>query len=65
MAVVATLLNGMPRGLICLPEYLIFRIIRAYFTLESMMSITLSHTRHVQEDDYRNDVVSDKPIRVA
>jgi cellulose synthase/poly-beta-1,6-N-acetylglucosamine synthase-like glycosyltransferase len=65
MAVVATLLNGMPRGLICLPEYLVFRMIRAYFTLESMMSITLSHKRHVQEDDFRNDVVSDKPIRVA
>jgi cellulose synthase/poly-beta-1,6-N-acetylglucosamine synthase-like glycosyltransferase len=65
MAIVATLLNGMPRGLICLPEYLVFRIIRAYFTLESMMSITLSHKRHVQEDDFRNDVVSDKPIRIA
>ena len=65
MAIFATLLNGMPRGLLCMPEYLIFRIIRAYFTLESMMSISLSRVRHVQEDDYKNDVVSDKPIRVA
>ena len=65
MAVAATLLNGMPRGLICMPEYLIFRILRSYFTLESMMSISLSKTRHIQENDYKNDVVSDRPIRVA
>lgn len=65
MAVVATLLNGMPRGLICIPEYLIFRILRAYFTLESMMSISLSNVRNVQEDAYKKDEVANKPIRVA
>ncbi len=65
MAVFATLLNGIPKGLICMPEYLIFRILRAYFTLESMMSISLSNVRKVQEHDYRNDVVSNRPIRVA
>ena len=65
MAIAATLLNAMPRGLICLPEYLVFRIIRSYFTLESMMSITLSRHRRVQEHDYLNDVVPDKPVRVA
>ncbi|SEW32066.1 Glycosyltransferase, catalytic subunit of cellulose synthase and poly-beta-1,6-N-acetylglucosamine synthase [Cognatiyoonia koreensis] len=65
MAVVATLLNGMPRGLLCIPEYLIFRILRAYFTLESMMSISLSNVRQVQEDAFRKDVVPNKPIRVA
>ncbi|MCF2904959.1 glycosyltransferase family 2 protein [Octadecabacter sp. CECT 8868] len=65
MAIFATLLNGMPRGILCLPEYLIFRIIRAYFTLESMMSISLSNVRHVQEQAYIEDIVPQKPIRVA
>ena len=65
MAIFSTLLNGVPRGLYCIPEYLVFRILRAYFTLESMLSISLSNERKVQEDDYRNDVVSNRPIRVA
>ena len=39
VAVAASLLNGIPRGLIVLSEYLIFRVIRAYYTLESMLSI--------------------------
>lgn len=65
MAVFATLLNGVPRGIICIPEYLIFRILRSYFTLESMMSISLSDTRNVQETAYQEDIVSNRPIRVA
>lgn len=65
MAILSTLLNRMPFGIVCIPEYLIFRILRAYFTLESMMSISLSNVRQVQEDAYIKDEVSDKPIRVA
>lgn len=65
MAIFATLLNGLLRGMICLPEYLIFRIVRSYFTLESMMSITLSKARRDQEEDVKLDVVSNRPIRVA
>ena len=41
MAIFATLLNGMPKGILYVPEYIIFRILRAYFTLESMLSISI------------------------
>jgi hypothetical protein len=37
----ACLINGKPLALLYLPEYLIFRILRAYFTLESMLSISI------------------------
>jgi len=42
MAVFATLVNGYPRGLLALPDYLVFRAIRAYLTLESLLSIRLT-----------------------
>ena len=41
MAVLASLINGMPHGILALPEYLLFRIMRGYFTLESMLSILI------------------------
>ena len=41
MAIFSTLLNGMPKGILYVPEYIIFRILRAYFTLESMLSISI------------------------
>lgn len=65
MAVVASLLNGVPRGILALPEYLIFRILRAYFTLESMLSILIDVRAEDLERAIRLDIVSDKPIRVA
>ncbi len=41
MAIFSTLLNCMPKGILYVPEYIIFRILRAYFTLESMLSISI------------------------
>ena len=41
VACFACLINGKPMALLYLPEYLIFRILRAYFTLESMLSISI------------------------
>lgn len=41
MAVFACLLNGRPRALLNLPEYVLFRALRSYFTLESLLSISL------------------------
>ena len=65
MAVVASLLNGVPRGILALPEYLIFRVLRAYFTLESMLSILVDVQAKNLERAIRLDLVPDRPIRVA
>ncbi|WP_425056049.1 glycosyltransferase [Pseudomonas abyssi] len=35
----AALINGAPRALLYIPEYLLFRLLRSYFTLESMLSV--------------------------
>ncbi len=65
MAVVASLLNGVPRGIFALPEYLIFRVLRAYFTLESMLSILIDVRAENLERVIRLDIVPNKPSRVA
>lgn len=65
MAVAASLLNGVPRGIIALPEYLIFRVIRAYFTLESMLSILVGAEGENLERVIKLDIVPDKSIRIA
>ncbi|MEP5152834.1 glycosyltransferase [Planktotalea sp.] len=65
MAVVASLLNGVPRGLLALPEYLIFRVLRSYFTLESMLSILIDVEAEDLERVIRFDIVPNKPTRVA
>ncbi|KAG1651746.1 Poly-beta-1,6-N-acetyl-D-glucosamine synthase [Nymphon striatum] len=65
MAVLASLLNGVPRGIIALPEYLIFRVLRAYFTLESMLSILVGVEGEDLERVIRLDIVPDKSIRIA
>lgn len=65
MAILASLLNGVPKGILALPEYLIFRILRAYFTLESMLSILIDVTAEDLERAIRLDLVPNKPIRVA
>ncbi|WP_321828637.1 hypothetical protein [Thalassovita sp.] len=41
LAVICVLINGMPKALLYLPEYLVFRVLRAFFTLESNLSIVL------------------------
>lgn len=65
MAVFASLLNGVPKGILALPEYLLFRLLRGYFTLESMLSILIDVEGEDLEKVIRLDVVSDKPMRVA
>lgn len=65
MAVVACFLNRMPRAVVALPEYLAFRLLRAYFTLESMLSILIQKHGHDMETPIRKDIVSDKPLRIA
>ena len=65
MAVDASLLNGVPKGILALPEYLIFRALRAYFTLESMLSILVDAKGEDLERVIRHDIVPDKPMRVA
>ena len=41
MAVFCALLMRSPKAILYLPEYLVFRVMRAYFTLESMLSINI------------------------
>ncbi|MEP3275482.1 MAG: glycosyltransferase [Stappiaceae bacterium] len=65
VAVVASLLNGVPRGIIALPEYLIFRTLRAYFTLESMLSILISTENENLELPIKLDLIPNQPVRVA
>ncbi|GAB5445214.1 glycosyltransferase family 2 protein [Gymnodinialimonas sp.] len=65
MAVAASLLNGVPKGILALPEYLIFRVLRAYFTLESMMSILIGHDAESMETATKKNVVPTGPVRVA
>ncbi len=42
MAVICAILVKVPIGILYLPEYLVFRALRAYFTLESMLSISIA-----------------------
>ncbi|MCV6592333.1 MAG: glycosyltransferase family 2 protein [Silicimonas sp.] len=65
VAVVASLLNGVPRGVLALPEYLIFRVMRAYFTLESMLSILVDREAEDLERATRRDIRPEGSIRVA
>lgn len=65
VAVVSALLNGIPRGILALPEYLIFRILRAYFTLESMLSILIRNDGENIEIAVKRDIVPNKPRKIA
>jgi cellulose synthase/poly-beta-1,6-N-acetylglucosamine synthase-like glycosyltransferase len=65
MAVIACLLNGLPKAIVALPEYLMFRLLRAYFTLESMLGILIQQDGHNLETPVRLDIVSANPLRIA
>ncbi len=65
VACVAALLNGLPRAIFALPEYLMFRLLRSYFTLESMMSILIRTEGEKQEVAFKKDIVSTSPVKVA
>src|SRR5690606_6639631 len=45
MGVFAALANGRPAALLGLPEYVLFRLLRSYLTLESVLSIAFTPTR--------------------
>lgn len=45
VAVLACLLAGMPRAILGLPSYISFRLLRGYFTLESMLTIRVNHDK--------------------
>lgn len=48
MSILCALLNKSLRGVLYVPEYLLFRILRSYFTLESNLSITVKdHGQHL------------------
>lgn len=52
MSVMCALLNKSARGLLYVPEYLLFRLLRAYFTLESNLSITVKdHGQHLYAEE--------------
>ncbi|WP_173206502.1 hypothetical protein [Sphingopyxis sp. BSNA05] len=42
VAVAAILINGRPAALLGLPEYILFRAMRAWFTLESVLTIPIN-----------------------
>lgn len=65
VAVVAAILNGVPRGILALPEYLLFRIIRAYFTLEAMLSILVDRQAENLERATKMDIKKNGPVGVA
>jgi glycosyltransferase involved in cell wall biosynthesis len=65
MAVLSCLLNRMPGAILALPEYLVFRMLRAYFTLESMLSILIRRNGEDMETAIKLDIVSGKPQRIA
>jgi cellulose synthase/poly-beta-1,6-N-acetylglucosamine synthase-like glycosyltransferase len=50
VAVFAALINGKPAALLALPEYLAFRAMRAWFTLESMLTIPINEKRRTLSD---------------
>ncbi|ODT72802.1 MAG: hypothetical protein ABS75_03095 [Pelagibacterium sp. SCN 63-23] len=45
MGAFAALVNGRVEGLLALPEYVLFRMLRSYLTLESVLSIALADKR--------------------
>lgn len=61
----AALLNGAPRALLAIPEYLIFRLLRAYFTLESMLSITVTTRREDLTIPTMRNIVPEHSSRIA
>ncbi len=65
VAVAATLMNGVPRALVAVPDYLIFRVLRAYFTLESLLSIFVDTRAEDLEEATIRDLQRSGSIRIA
>ena len=65
VAIAASLLNGLPHGILALPEYLLFRLMRGYFTLESMLTILIDTKAEPLELYTIRDIRPDKDFRIA
>ncbi|WP_417812581.1 glycosyltransferase [Thalassospira alkalitolerans] len=65
MAVVACIVTGKPSAIAAIPNYLGFRVLRAYFTLESMLTISVRRKWKNFSAPTLNDVRESKPVRVA
>ena len=65
VAVAAALMNGVPRALVAVPDYLLFRVLRAYFTLESLLSIFVDTRAEDLEEATIRDLQRSGSIRVA
>lgn len=50
MAAFAALANGRPQALLGLPQYTLFRIVRSYLTLESVLSIAFADTATLRKN---------------
>lgn len=50
ISIISSFLNRSPRAILYVPEYLLFRLLRAYFSLESNLSISVKdHGQHLYE----------------
>ena len=65
VAVAAALMNGVPRALVAVPDYLLFRVLRGYFTLESLLSIFVDTRAEDLEEATIRDLQRSGSIRVA
>lgn len=65
MAAFAALANGRVKALIGLPEYFLFRMLRSYMTLESVLSIAFGKTDVSRRDMAREPEENDKMQPVA
>ncbi|MBT9384983.1 glycosyltransferase [Pseudooceanicola sp. CBS1P-1] len=65
MAIFAACANGRPGAIRAMGPYLLFRFLRAYFTLESMLSIRITPRREDLARAYLKNIVPRKPLRVA
>ena len=63
MGASAALANGRPSALIGLPEYVLFRIVRSYLTLESVLSIAFDQQTLRQRLDGRLQQLRARPGR--
>jgi hypothetical protein len=61
----SSILRALLKAIVALPEYLMFRLLRAYFTLESMLGILIQQDGHNLEAPVRLDIVSANPLRIA
>jgi len=65
MAVISALLLRRPRAILYIPQYLIFRVLRAYFTMESMLSISINNRSMAIDAKAPKHLQQPRDLRVA